>query len=238
MKSSTARGYRSALREEQAAGTRRRILDAAAELFADQGYAATSITAVATAAGAAGQTVYNAFGTKHALLRATVDRTLVGDDEPVPLADRPEVRELYAMTDPVAFLHGYAELGRRVLERVGRLLWQVTAGAAGGDPDLAALDRTMADQRRTGTLMVVRRVEELGALAPGLSPERARDRIWALNSTELWRLLTDPGTGAGWSGEEYARWVGDAMCAAVLDPTLSPARGPAPGAGTPPAGSP
>jgi AcrR family transcriptional regulator len=216
MKSGETRRYSSAVREEQAAGTRRRILDAAAELFQDQGYAATSIAAVAKAAGVAGQTVYNAFGTKPALLKATVDRTLVGDDEPIPLAERPHVRELYARTDPVAFLHGYAELGRQVIERVGRLLWQVTAGAAGGDPDLAALDRTMADQRRIGTLMVVRRVDELGALAPGLPLERARDRIWALNSTELWRLLTDPDTGAGWSGDEYAQWVGDAMCAAVL----------------------
>lgn len=213
-----ARAYRSAVREEQAAATRRRILDSAAELFQRDGYATTSVAAVAAAAGVAGQTVYNTFGTKPALLRATVDRTLVGDDEPVPLADRPEVRRLYAGTDPAAFLRGYADLGRQVLDRVGRLFWQVAAGAAGGDPDLVALQRTLADQRRTGTLMAARRVAELGALAPGLPLERARDRIWALNSVELWRLLTDPEAGAGWSGEEYARYVGDAMCAAVLHP--------------------
>jgi AcrR family transcriptional regulator len=219
---SGARAYRSAVREEQAAATRRRILDAAVELFQRPGYAATSVAAVAKAAGVAGQTVYNAFGSKPGLLRAAVDRTLVGDDEPVPLADRPEIRRLQAETDPEAFLRGYAELGRQVLERVGGLLWQVAAGAAAGDPDLLALQRTLADQRRTGTLMVVRRVAELGALARGLSPERARDRIWALNSVELWRLLTDPEAGAGWSGEEYARWVGDAMCAAVLAPGAKP----------------
>lgn len=216
MNSPATRAYRSVVREEQAAGTRRRILDAAAALFGSQGYAATSVAAVAAASGVASQTVYNAFGTKPALLKETVDRTLVGDDEPVPLAQRPEVQELYARTDPVAFLHGYAELSRQVAQRVGHLLWQVTAGAAAGDPDLAALDRTMADQRRVGTLMVVRRVDELGALDPDLTLETARDRIWVLNSVEVWRLLTGTDTGAGWSGEEYARWVGDAMCAAVL----------------------
>lgn len=184
-------------------------------MFARQGYGATSVAAVAGAAGVSAQTVYNAFGTKPELLKAAYDRMLVGDAEPVPLADRPEVRQLYALTDPAAFLRGYAALGRRILARVGPLLLQVSAGAASGDPDLVAFRRITDSERLTGTLMVARRVQELGGLADGLTLERARDRIWTLNSVEMWNLLT--GT-LGWTGDEYADWIGDAMCAAVLPP--------------------
>lgn len=216
MNNSGPRAYRSPLREEQAAATHRRIASTAAELFVRQGYAATSIAAVARTAGVSAQTVYNAFGTKPELLKSAYDQVLVGDDEPVPLSERPEVRALYALDDPRAFLRGYAALGRRLLDRVGPLLLQISAGAASGDPDLVAMRRTTDAERLTGTLMVARRVDELGGLTDGLTTERARDRIWTLNSVEVWHLLTG---SLGWSGDEYTAWIGEAMCDAVLRPS-------------------
>jgi AcrR family transcriptional regulator len=207
------RSYASALRDEQAQLTRRRVVRAAAERFHADGYGATTIAAIARDASVSAQTVYNAFGTKAALLKAAYDGTLAGDDDPVPLAERPEVQALYAEDDAAAFLRGYAALGRTVLERVGPLMLQVSAGADAGDPDLARLRETTDAERLTGTSMVVDRVVELGALSPGLDRDAARDRIWTLNSVQVWHLLT---AGRGWSGEEYAEWIGDAMCAAVL----------------------
>ncbi|MFS0702961.1 TetR family transcriptional regulator [Cellulomonas sp. 179-A 9B4 NHS] len=189
------------------------MLAAAADLFAEQGYAATSVAAVAARAGVSTQTVYNTVSGKPQLLKAAYDVALAGDDEPVPMAERPEVRRLYALTDPAAFLHGYAELGRQLLERVGPLMLRLANGAAAGDPDLVEHVRVTDGERAVGTLMVARRVEELGALAPGLTAEAARDRIWTLNSVQVWHLLV---AGRGWSHDEYAAWIGDAMCAAVL----------------------
>jgi hypothetical protein len=61
----------------------------------------------------------------------------------------------------------------------------------------------------------VGRVVELGALSPGLDEDVARDRLWTLNSAEVWHLLTG---ARGWTGEQYEDWVGDAMCEAVLAP--------------------
>jgi hypothetical protein len=148
------------------------------------------------------------------LLKAAYDVTLVGDDEPVPLADRPEVRAMYELTDPAELLHAYARLGRRVAERVGPLMLQIAAGAAGGDPDLVEHQRITDGERLIGTGMVVRRVEELRGLAGGLEPDVARDRIWTLNSIQVWDLLTRV---RGWSGKAYEQWIGDAMCAAILD---------------------
>ena len=209
----TSRRYVSPVRARQAHATRRAILDAAARLFVDPGYAATSVAAVARAAGVSTQTVYNAFATKPALLKAAYDVTLAGDDSDVPFAERPEVKATYEVTDPREFLRAYAALGRTVLDRVGSLSLQVAAGAAAGDPDLVALQRNIDEERAAGTLMVARRAAELGNLAPGLTVERARDRIWTLNSVQVWHLLT---VGRGWSGDEYEEWIGSAMCDAVL----------------------
>src|ERR1700759_1137292 len=84
-----SRRYESALRTEQAAATRRRVVDAARRLFEEHGYAATTVAAIAKEAGVASKTVYLAFETKSRVLRAVWDVVLKGDDAPAPVADRP-----------------------------------------------------------------------------------------------------------------------------------------------------
>lgn len=214
MNSGKKRSYQSPIRTRQARATRSEILRAAADLFAERGYGGTSVGAVAERAGVTSQTVYNAVGSKQALLKAAYDITLAGDDEPVPLAERPEVRAMYGLTDAAAFLHAYARLGRRILDRAGVLMAQIAVGAAAGEPDLVEHQRVTDAERLIGTGMVAQRVADLGALAPRLTVEVARDRIWTLNSVEVWRLLT---RSRGWTGDAYEQWIGDAMCAAVLN---------------------
>lgn len=211
----TTRSYTSAVRTEQADATRSRVVRAADARFRTDGYAATSVAAVARDAGVSGQTVYNVFGTKAALLKAAYDVAVVGDEAPVPLAERPDVRAMYAEPDAAVFLRAYAAFGRHVAERIGPLALQISAGASAGDADLAELRDATNAERLVGAGMVARRVADLGALAPGLTVEAARDRIWTLNSIEVWHLLTGL---RGWSGDAYAAWVGDAMVAATVAP--------------------
>ena len=213
MNSSRRRPYRSSLRSDQADLTKQRIAEAAAELFVHEGYAATTISGVAERAGVSAQTVYNAFGTKAVLLKTAYDITLAGDAQPIPLAQREDVRALYEEPDALLLLRGYARLGRKLLDRVGPLMLQVTAGAWAGDPDLIAHRETTDRERLRGTAMVAQRLDALDALAPTVSVESARDRIWTLNSVEVWHLLT--GT-LGWSGDDYQEWIGEAMGAATL----------------------
>jgi AcrR family transcriptional regulator len=208
-----SRSYRSPLREEQARQTQRRIIDAAYGLLLEQGYTATTMAGVAAAAGVSTQTVYKAFGSKPALVKRVYDVTLVGDDDPVPFADRPEAVAMRAETDPRRFLAGYATLGRGLAERLGPLLRVLVGGARTGDPELREFVDTVNGERLVGSGQIVDRLVELGALRPGLSRERARDAIWMLNSVEVWSLLTEQ---RGWSGDEYADWVGRAMSDAVL----------------------
>jgi AcrR family transcriptional regulator len=209
----STRPYRAAVRAEQAVATRMRIARTACDLFARDGYAATTVAAVADTAGVSAQTVYNVFGTKAALFKVAYDITLAGTDEHIPLAERPDVKALYELTDAAQFLYGYAALGRSLLERVAPLTLQVHTGAAAGDADLVALAETLNAERLIGTGHVARRVAQLGALRPRLTVEKARDRIWTLNSVEVWHLLVDL---RSWSPQQYEQWIGEQMCDAVL----------------------
>lgn len=209
----TSRQYTSPLREEQARQTQRRVLAAALQLFLTQGYTATTMTAIAAAAGVSVQTVYKVFGTKSALVKRLHDVTLAGDDEPVAMTDRPELRMLREETDPRRLLLAYAAVGRLLLDRLGPLLRVLLAGANAGDPDLRAYIDTVNAERLIGTGMTARRLVQLGALDPARE-DRARDALWMLNSVEVWSLLTEQ---RGWTGDEYAQWVGTAMADAVLD---------------------
>jgi AcrR family transcriptional regulator len=74
--------------------TRLAILAVATRLFAGQGWAGTGMRDVARAAGVSVETVYANFGSKAQLLKQAMAVAVVGDDEPVPLSDRPGFRAL------------------------------------------------------------------------------------------------------------------------------------------------
>ena len=102
------RPYRSALRDEQSRVTRRRIVDAGAELFVERGYVPTTIDAIAERAGVSRRTVFTSVGAKAAVLKLAFDWTLAGDDEPVAIADRAEVqRMMRERIRPFSSPHGW-----------------------------------------------------------------------------------------------------------------------------------
>ncbi|HST66564.1 MAG TPA: hypothetical protein VLM05_15370, partial [Mycobacteriales bacterium] len=114
---------------------------------------------------------------------------------------------------PRRFLLGYAAIGRDMIERLGPLLRVIVGGARSGDPELKAFVDTVNGERLTGAAMMVRHLAGLGALRDGVTVEEAVDAIWMLNSVEVWSLLVEQ---RGWTGEQYADWVGRAMADAVL----------------------
>src|SRR4029079_4642867 len=132
------RTYDNSRRAEQARATRRRIIDAARELLLAQGYTTTTIAQVAKAAGVSSETVQKGFGTKAALDKAVYDVTLVGDDDPVPLRERPEFAAVQAESGPGRKLAAYGVGGRTLWERLGPLMAVLIQGAQAGEPDLVA----------------------------------------------------------------------------------------------------
>jgi AcrR family transcriptional regulator len=208
------RTYSSSIRAEQSAHTRAVVLAAAGTLFLEEGgYARTSLSAIAAAAGVSVQTIYNTFGSKAALLKAVYDTTLAGDDEPIPMGRRPEFLAMEREQDPAALLGHYARIGATLMKRLGPLYGRVHEGAAAGDPDLTVLLETTARERLIGATEVVRSVQRLGPLRPGLTAARARDIVWTHTSYELWDLLVRQ---RGWSPRAYADYLGASMSRALL----------------------
>ena len=208
------RRYESAHRQEQAQQTRRAILDAAATLFVDPGYAATALTAVAAEAGVAVQTVYKVFGSKKALLSALVDVTIAGDDEDVALAQRQFVADIRALSGARAKLERYAVHLAETHARQAPVMLAL-AGAATADPDAAAIWRKNLTERRQGMAMFAADLAVSGELRPEHTVETAADVLWLAMDVRNYDWLV---RRCGWPPERYQRWYVDTVAAALLTP--------------------
>jgi AcrR family transcriptional regulator len=203
------RTYHSPLRRAQAEATRGRILDAALELFGEQGYAATPVAAIATRAGVSPETVYATFGTKRALIDGLIERV---DAEGAPQRAAQRAQELGG--DARARVMALAETSA---EFWGRHLAVVTVLRAGvGDPDIGDEWLRRQDARRA---LIARMLSGLppNAFRSGLDVAHAADIAWGLTSDELFRLMV---TMRRWSVKRYSAWLREELVRAILaDPT-------------------
>jgi len=206
------RRYDSPRRREQAAATRRQILEAARRLFERQGYAATTMAAIAAEAGVAGKTVYLAFDSKSGVLRALWNLQLRGDEDDVPVAERSWYREVVEEPDPERRLHLNAHNGRVRKLRVAGLT-EVIHAAAPVDPDIDALWGRIQTEFHANQRAIVEGLAETGALPPGLGVERATDILWTLNHPDIWQLLV---VERGWTPEQWEEWFARAACTQLL----------------------
>jgi AcrR family transcriptional regulator len=214
MSASVKRRYNSAARRQAAEGRQTRTLQAASRLFAEHGYSATTMEAIAEAAHSSVESVYLAFKSKAALLARVVDVALAGDEAPVALADRPmfqQVRNEHDQRRQVALV---ARNARVVLERSGPLQWRLIM-ASSHDPDVADLVERYQQRRLEVQTEFVRWIAANGSLAPGVSIERGGHLIWTLVSPELHHMLREV---LAYSPEEYEAWLGRMLQVALLPP--------------------
>ena len=206
------RRYHSPRRDQQAAETRRAILAAARSLFERDGYAATTIAAIAAEAGVATKTVYLAFETKGGVLRALWNTALRGDEGEAPVAQRSWYREALEEPDAGHQLRLNARNSRAVKTRVGAL-FAVIRSAAAVDPDIAVLWDRIQSEFYENQRTIVTALQEKNALRSTLDVTAATDVLWTLNHPDVWQLLV--GT-RGWTPEQYEKWFGDTACHQLL----------------------
>jgi AcrR family transcriptional regulator len=199
-------------RAEQARATRRRIIDQAARLFIEQGYAATTLDQIARGAGVAVQTLYFHFGNKATVLKEVVDVQAVGDDQPMPLLDRPWARRLRDESDGRRALAIWVRNARAVFGRVAPIM-KVVRDAAGSDPEMAAQWQTNLAQRYVAQRTVVQQLADKHALRPELTVDRATDIVFCLASIEVYQLFT---VERGWTATQWERWIKDTLTTAIL----------------------
>jgi AcrR family transcriptional regulator len=212
MSRAATRQYESPLRQAQAAATRRAVIDAAARLFVERGFVGTSIDAIAAAAGVSRATVFTSVGGKGALLKTAYDVALVGDDEPVPMPQRPWAQGVRTAPTPPLVLEAYASLLLVLAGRVGAIS-EAIRGAASADDDVRAVWAKIESERRIGAGNIVRLLEERGGIRPGLDPASAADIIWLLNDPGLYvRLVVE----RGWTPEAWQAWLAATLRQQVL----------------------
>ena len=198
------RPYRSQLREQQTEQTKRSVVEAAHQLFVANGWAATGMREVAATAGVALETVYSHFSSKRGLLRAVVDAAAVGDDAPVPMAQRPEFLAL-GTGGRAARLRAAARLVTAVHQRTTPVAKMLREAAPADDEIAEMLQSTRERQRRdveTGLALILDR--------PPTVTER--DGMWAIVSPEVYLLLVEE---SGWDAEQFEEWIGATLARVV-----------------------
>lgn len=206
------RRQRSSVQREKSRATRRRIREAAGRLFVRHGYLSTTIEAIAAEAAVAVQTVYFVFGTKRALLAEVLDVATAGDEEPVPVLERPWVEEARHEADPRRVVRLIAHHGCRIVARLAPV-YEVVHGAAAADPDIAALLQRDKQRRLDNQTNLVRLIADKGALAPGRDVAWAADVLFALLSHEMHQLLV---VDRGWALDAWEHWLADTLIAQLL----------------------
>jgi AcrR family transcriptional regulator len=206
------RAYRSEVRSSAARETRRSVVAAARDLFVARGYAATTIDAVAVGAGVSRKTV-TSIGGKGMLLKLAWDWALVGDDEPVPMADRQRVQAILLERDPRRLVRMWVEMITDAATRsapVGRAL----LSAADADEEAADLLAAIRRESHAGATAFVEHLASVGGLRPGLDPTRGADACWSLVNSVLYDLLV---LDRGWSPADYEDWLVTVVSATLLE---------------------
>jgi AcrR family transcriptional regulator len=201
-------------RAEQARDTRRRIVAAAAEHFVAHGYGATLLDQVAEQAGVAVQTVYFHFGNKRTLLKHVMDVAAVGDDEPVPLLERPWFQQLQQEPDPRRIIARWLAGSREIVHRVAPLM-RVMLRASGTDPELAAQWEANQQQTRAAYGILVQLLDARGGLRPDLDVEQARDIAFTLGNVETYLQFTEV---CGWTPDQWQDRTATLLTATLLAP--------------------
>jgi AcrR family transcriptional regulator len=207
------RRYNSPRRQQQAAATRRSMLDAAAELFLRDGYPATTMEAVAEVAGVSSKTVYVVFGTKSGLLRAVWDLLLKGDVDEAPVAARPWYVEVLEEPDPARQLRLVARNSVSAKRRIGRLLG-VIRDAAPTDADASDLWELIQSDFYENQRAIVETLRKKKALRRGLDVGLATDLLWTLNHPDVWLLLVER---RGWEPEQFESWFAETAITQLLE---------------------
>jgi AcrR family transcriptional regulator len=190
------------------------VVDAARRLFLERGYGATTVEGISALSDVPPATIYRLFSSKSGILKALLDVSIVGDDEAIPLADRPRARALFTEPEPRKRLEGFVRIAADVNARTAPL-YRILVGAAGSDADAAALFDALTRQRQQGQGRVARSLARAGALRPPLRARDAADVIHALVSPEVYGLLV---IDRGWPSERYVQWLTDTLAQQLLAP--------------------
>jgi AcrR family transcriptional regulator len=191
--------------------TQRVIVEAASRLFLEHGYHATSISRIASEAGVAVQTIYNAVGSKRELLSRVLDFAAAGERAPVTVPQFMRERAESEL-DPRRIIAQLVEFWRGALPRTAPV-FRIIREAAAADPEIAVLERGRAAQRLDNYRAAAQLLADRKALRPGITIDGAAAAIFAIGHPETYRGLVLDGD---WDDDAWANWLQATLEAALL----------------------
>jgi AcrR family transcriptional regulator len=209
---STSRSYISTLRSEQAAQTRQRILNSAAECFAAKGFAGTSLADIAHGAGVSVETV-KLSGPKRQLLLSAFEQRFSGSEGREPLTDRDDARAVLEIADNDEFLLGLVRFIAQANARTSGL-WNAYVSAATSDPVVADSLSELLKRRRNEYRAAITTFDDRGMLLNDVNRHDLADALSFLMSPESYAQLVEQ---AGWSTKKYVDWQLRAIRRLVLE---------------------
>ena len=207
------RKYSSAVRDEQAARTRTRILEAASELFLERGYARTTIKDIAVQADVARDTVHAIFGNKARVLTALIDRRLVPDDAVANVTQRQDAQAIRNEMDQRKQIELFAKFIAGISTEL-RPVFEILRTASAVEPEMANVFEEMNRFRLDNMQTYAKWIAARGPLR--VTTRRAGEIIWALASLDVARMLCDE---IGWTQSQHARWLSDTLIRTLLPDT-------------------
>ena len=207
------RKYSSAVRDEQAARTRTRILEAASELFLERGYARTTIKDIAVQADVARDTVHAIFGNKARVLTALIDLRLVPDDAVANVTQRQDAQAIRNEMDQRKQIELFAKFIAGISTEL-RPVFEILRTASAVEPEMANVFEEMNRFRLDNMQTYAKWIAARGPLR--VTTRRAGEIIWALASLDVARMLCDE---IGWTQSRHARWLSDTLIRTLLPDT-------------------
>ena len=204
------RKYASSVREEQAARTRARILDAAAELFLDRGYARTTMKDIAERADVARDTVHAIFGSKARVLTALIDLRLVPEAGVDNITQRADALAIRDEPDRRKQIELFANFIAGISTGI-RPVFEILRTASAVEPEMAKVFEEMDRYRMINMQTYAKWIAARGLLR--VSTRRAGEMIWAIASPDVSRMLCEE---IGWTESQHARWLADTLIRTLL----------------------
>jgi AcrR family transcriptional regulator len=191
--------------------TRQAIREAATTLFLQDGYARTSMKAIAARAGVSEKTMYLAYATKANLLSHVIQVAVRRDEDPAPLSRRTEWQAVFNGPPDQAFAR-FATLNAAVMARTAAII-AVGEAAAAGDNELAAYRDQAHEAARADVRALVTALTRAGVIADDTDERVAADTIYALAADEsIYLRLTHE---CGWTDTQYAELIASILQAAL-----------------------
>jgi AcrR family transcriptional regulator len=205
----TRSAYKSLVRERQAADTRRRIVEATRQLLRKEGYAGTTVEAIARRAEVSAQSVYGIFKSKTGILTEILDQSTFG-----PEYDE-AVRQALGADSPKTRLRLAARIARQIHDAQSAT-FDLLRGAGVVAPELAKLEQQRECLRYERQERMIISLQEARRLRPDLDYTSARDIFWMLTSRDIYRMLV---LERGWASQKYQNWLADILLRSLLSPS-------------------